>query len=402
MFCPQHRKSPSWCVLALLAGSVLSAPGAAGQAASTKPASPPPDVLVLKNGDTLHGKLVSAMAGKVTFNSDPLGDLSIPWDNIRELHTNGPYAVLATTLKMSRKQALRVPTGKIEAANDMVTVAPANQAALAPIPTQNAQFIIDAATLDQQVNHEPSFLRAWNGTATAGATLVKATENQYTVSGALNLLRTVPAVPWLDTRNRTEFNFSGSYGKITQPAYFSAGVSVPASSTKTAILHADGERDEYLSAKFFALGQVAFDHNYSQDLNLQQIYGGGIGWTAVKDPKQEVDLKATMQYEKQSFIAETGNQNQNLIGSTFAVQYDLKTRMGAFTQTLAFIPAYNNSKAYSANETDTFTFPVWKHLGFSVGTLDSYLNFVPATLPPTKRNSFQFTMGLTYAIQSKY
>ena len=43
-----------------------------------------------------------------------------------------------------------------------------------------------------------------------------------------------------------------------------------------------------------------------------------------------------------------------------------------------------------------------KALSFSVGTLDSYLNDPPASLPPTKRNSFQFTMGLTYAIKSKY
>jgi hypothetical protein len=37
-----------------------------------------------------------------------------------------------------------------------------------------------------------------------------------------------------------------------------------------------------------------------------------------------------------------------------------------------------------------------------MGTLDSYLNDPPTSLPPTKRNSFQFTMGLTYAIKSKY
>jgi hypothetical protein len=34
--------------------------------------------------------------------------------------------------------------------------------------------------------------------------------------------------------------------------------------------------------------------------------------------------------------------------------------------------------------------------------MDSYLNDPPVSLPPTKRNSFQFTMGLTYAIKSKY
>jgi hypothetical protein len=72
------------------------------------------------------------------------------------------------------------------------------------------------------------------------------------------------------------------------------------------------------------------------------------------------------------------------------------------TQGLAFIPAYNNSAAYSANETDTFAVPAYKNLSFSLGTMDSYLNDPPVSLPPTKKNSFQFTMGLTYAIKSKY
>jgi hypothetical protein len=39
--------------------------------------------------------------------------------------------------------------------------------------------------------------------------------------------------------------------------------------------------------------------------------------------------------------------------------------------------------------------------------MDSYLNDPPVqapplTQPPTKRNSFQFTMGLTYAFKSTY
>ncbi len=109
-----------------------------------------------------------------------------------------------------------------------------------------------------------------------------------------------------------------------------------------------------------------------------------------------------MQYEKQQFITGTSSGNQNLIGSTFAANYVLQTKLLTFTQGLAFIPAYNNERAYSANETNTFAFPAYKSLSFSLGTLDSYLNDPPVSLPPTKRNSFQFTMGLTYAIKSKY
>jgi hypothetical protein len=113
-----------------------------------------------------------------------------------------------------------------------------------------------------------------------------------------------------------------------------------------------------------------------------------------------------VQYEKQQFIPSTGNANQNLIGSTFSATYLLHVKKVTFAQGLSYIPAYNMMSAYSANETDTVAFPAFKNFSFSVGTLDSYLNDAPfaptASNPPTKPNSFQFTMGLTYAIKSKY
>ncbi len=363
-----------------------------------------PDVLVLSDGDTLHGKFVKEMGGTVTFHTESLGDIDLSWDKVKELHTAQSFAVLSTQDKArGKKAAQNLPEGTLEVTNNAVAVHPSNQQpAQQPIPVKNAQFIIDRATLDKQLYHEPGFFAGWNGSATAGATLVSATQNQYTVSGSMGLVRVVPTVSWLDPRNRTSTDFSGSFGKITQPAYVSAGVYTPATSTKSSILHYDAERDQYLSPRFFALAQTAFDHNYSQDLDLQQIYGGGLGWTALKTPKQEADLKATVQYEKQSFIAGTGSTNQNLIGSTFSASYLLKLKLVTYTQALSFVPAYNNERAYSALETDTLAFPTYKNFGFSVGTIDSYLNDPPVTAPPTKRNSFQFTMGVTYAIKSKY
>lgn len=361
-----------------------------------------PDTLVLSNGDTLHGKMVQEAGGTLTFHSDPLGDITLSWDKVKELHTAQAFAVMTPDMKKhSKRAALALPKGTVDVAGGLVTLHPETGATIAPIPVKNAQAIVDAAVLDKQLNHEPGFLTGWNGAATAGATLVTATQDSYAVSGSVGLVRTIPTVAWLDPRNRTSFDFAGSFGKITQPSYTSGGVFTPATTTKSSILHFDGERDEYVSSRIFALGQAAFDHNYSQDLDLQQIYGGGLGWTVLKTPNEEGDLKATMQYEKQSFITGTPA-NQNLIGSTFAANYLLKRKLVTYTQTLEFIPAYNNERAYSAAETDTFAFPTYKNFGFSVGTLDSYLNDPPVTAPPTKRNSFQFTMGLTYAFKSKY
>ena len=356
---------------------------------------------MLSDGDTLHGKLVNEVAGKITFHTESLGDVTLTADKIRELHSSQAFAVLDKNVKRGRnRHAAQIPTGTVDVAGDTITVH--SSTASTQIPVKNVQYIVDAPTMDKQLNREPGFLTGWNGAATAGATLVQATQNQYTVSGALGLVRVVPTVSWLNPRNRTSAGFSGSYGKITQPAYTAGGVVVAPTVTKSAIYHLEGERDQYVSSRFFLLAQTAFDHNFAQDLQLQQIYGAGVGWTAISTPRHQADLKASMQYEKQQFISGAAGTSQNLIGSTFSANYLLKLTRFTLTQGLQFIPAYNTPRAYSANETNTLAFPAYKNLAFSLGTIDSYLNDPPTSMPPTKRNSFQFTMGLTYAIKSRY
>jgi hypothetical protein len=92
-----------------------------------------------------------------------------------------------------------------------------------------------------------------------------------------------------------------------------------------------------------------------------------------------------------------------LIGSTFGGYYTLHLPKSIlFSQQLLYIPAWNNTHAYSVSETDALVFPAYKNFGFQLGTLDTYLNNVPLAYPPTKRNSFQFTAGVTYTIKSTY
>lgn len=372
-------------------------------------AKTPPDTIVFANGDQLTGKFVREVGGTVTFHSDIVGDVNVSWDKIKELHTAGAVSVLQKGVVVTRKTPLtQIPTGTMAVSDQTITLQAAPSApaiAIAPIPVKNAEYVVDQGTMTKELRGEPGFFQAWNGTATAGATIVAATQDQYTFNGALGLVRVVPTVSWLSPRNRTSIDFLGSYGKITQPAYTSGGVFTPSTETKSDIYHADAERDEYFSPRFYGLGQVAFDHNFSQSLDLQQIYGGGIGWTAIKSPKQELDLKGTIQYEKQAFENEAPgvNANQDLIGSTIAAAYTVHVLKGIiFNQGVNYIPAFNVARAWSVSEADTLTFPAYKNFGFTVGTLDSYLNDVAITEPPTKRNSFQFTMGVTYAFKSAY
>ena len=405
-----YLRGASYVLLAFL--TATTSLRAAGAEPEKKPAAPP-DVLVLSDGDTLHGKFVNEIGGKVTFHTDSLGDVTITWDKIKELHTAEKVGVLEKSASSKGKHAApQIPTGTIDVTDGKLTLNSQGGSA-EPIPVAKAAYVMDDATLRKQVLSAPGFFEGWNGAATAGATLVSATTDQYTFSGAISLVRAVPVVPWLDPRNKTLFGLTESYGKLTQPAYSYAAtppatgnVLVPANVTKSSIFHLGAERDQYFSSRVYALAQIAFDHNYAQDLQIQQIYGGGLGWTVIKTPKQELDLKGTAQYEQQQFTPGSGNVNQDLFGSTFMANYLAHVNKITYTQSLAYIPAYNQLSAYSATETNTVAFPAFKNFSFSVGTLDTYLNDAPfqgtSSTPPTKPNSFQFTMGLTYAIKSKY
>jgi len=220
---------------------------------------------------------------------------------------------------------------------------------------------------------------------TAGASLVEATQTSQTFTGAANFMRAVPTENWMDARNRTTLDLSASYGKLTQPK---------TPTLRTAIYHAGGERDEYFTPRLYAFGQLAYDHNFSQGLDLQQAYGGGVGWTVLKNSRRTLDLKTSLSYVDQQF--QESSHNQNLFGSTFAEGYADKFFHGiVFTEQLSITPAWNNTSAYSAAGTAGIAMPLYKRLSFSLNTVDTFLNNPP---PGFKKNSFQLITGVTYTL----
>ena len=364
--------------------------GAAGQAN----AAAAPDVMVFTNGDQITGKLLRVLNGTVTFHSDILGDLDVKWDKIRTLHSSQSFAVIQEGQKITRKTpASEVALGTIQVENQQIEVSPPNAVAK-EIPTKNAEYLIDQRTYTQQLHGRLGLREGWTGLVTFGASQVQATQNSTSFTTAAAAKRTVPNVVWLPPRSRMELNFNSAYGSITQPNQ---------PTTKTNIIHGDVQQDWYLTARLFALAIASFDHNFSQGLDLQQIYGGGFGYTLIKSPKQELDLKADVHYERQTFGFTPGvappviTPSKNLVGADVIDTYLLHLPHGmVFNQKLVVTPAFNQTNAWSALAIAGLDFPVYKHFSFSLSALDNYLND-PAV--GSKKNSFQYSAGLTYTFQ---
>src|SRR4029077_18305774 len=66
-----------------------------------------------------------------------------------------------------------------------------------------------------------------------------------------------------------------------------------------------------------------------------------------------------------------------------------------FVENLAVTPAFNNTSAYSGIGNAGLTAPFYKRLNLSMGVVDNFLNDPP---PGFKKNSFQFTTGVTYTL----
>ena len=347
--------------------------------------APQPDVLVFTDGEKLIGHLVRSTGDKVTFKSDMAGEVTVEWKKIQELHSSQKFAVVRKGVQLHRSEAAaQIPRGAIAVKDQKIEVNPGAPGSPQTLPVADAAFVVDDASFEKAL-HRPGLLEDWKGSVTGGASLVEATQNSTSLSAGFGFIRAVPQEGWLDPRNRTIVDFSVAYGKITQP-------NTP--TIKTSIYHADAERDEYFSARLYGFGQLAYDHNFSQGLDLQQAYGGGIGWTVVKSANQALDVKASMSYVNQEF--QTSAQNQNLIASTFAERYTRTLPHGILlAEQLSVTPAWNNTRAYSAVAGAGLTLPVYKRLSVAVNSLDTFLNDPP---PGFKKNSFQFTTGVTYTL----
>jgi hypothetical protein len=369
-----------------------------GQApAKDAAAKPAPDVLIFANGDQLTGKLERVTGGNVVFASEMAGELTISIDKVKELRSGGEFALLRKGERVGKTQAAE---GSVMVAGGNLTLTPPAGESAAIVPAKEVDYLIDKATFDQQVSRKAGFRSGWNGTITGGANLERSTTTGTTLSAGLSLVRAIPTVDWMPARNRTSVDVSESYGKLSTPVIPPTTPATGPSVVLTNIFHADAERDEYFSPRVFALGDTAFDHNYGQGLQLQEIYGAGLGWTAIKNEKQELDLKVDVHYEKQQFISTAGSvatPSMNIIGSTiFEGYHRVLPRKILFTETANILPAFNDFKAYSANVTAALSIPVFKRLSATVSTTDNFLND-PA--PYFKKNSYQFITGVTYLLR---
>jgi hypothetical protein len=360
------------------------------------------DTITFTDGEQLAGKLISVLGGNVTFHSEILGNVTVPLEKVKMLNTAQPFAAVEKNQRVTRKTAVeQIPVGSIALKNNSVSVS-RSHAEEKSIPESQIASLVDAATFRREIQSESDFLYGWAGSITLGASLVEATNSAQTYTGSVALVRTIPTIAWLPPASKTTLNLSGTYGLAKNPEIISNGeIFQGASTSKTDILHGDTEWDKYLSPAIFGLVNASADHNFGNGLRLQQAYGAGLGWSIIKQPKENFDIKATLLYQQQQFYngleSGLGTPSVNVIGADFSETWSRTFAHNVkFNEYITLTPTFNIVRAYSAVGNANFVFPVYKRLNFTLSSTDNYLGDPPEGF---RRNSFQFTAGITYVVK---
>lgn len=387
------------------------------QGAAKKPVKPEakkePEIkeeLTLKNGDRLTGQLLNSTGTEIKFKSDLAGEVTVAWANVEELKSNREFAVIPKDIKNTRDSAA-VPQGGIKIGEKNVVVSPmapvkpeANETpskleekasaasrdvvVAKEIPTTKIGYIVDDTSYQSEIHRKIGWRSGWDGHITTGSTTIFSTQNSYLLAVSTELRRSVPTVTWLDPKLRTTVDMNLSIGETTQ---------IDEPTTYTNVYHVGAERDEYFSRRGYYLQVTSFDHDFSQGLVLQQIYGGGIGATLLKRENQEFDITADLHYEGQQFnaTADVSELNLHLIGSSLTEAYSKKWGKIHFDEKISADIAWNNASAFSASANSSVRMPVYKNLGFSVSVIDNFLNNPQVGY---NKNSLQFSTGFAFSL----
>lgn len=332
------------------------------------------DTLTFANGDQLEGTLLRADTHGVVFSSAMAGAVTVPWDHIRQLQTTGSFVVV-TRAGTVFQGTLLVENASLVVSNPTAQPEFLNAAQVA--------MVVTPKVYTEEVTAHPRLWQSWQGKLVGGFSQVSATQNSISYSAQADLQRPVPRLAWMTQKSNTQFHFEGTYGRLSQP-------NTP--TVRTSIFTTALEQDEFVSPKMFLFADGALAHNDAQGLQLQQAYGGGVGWKLKSTPTTQLDLKAGLHYTRQHFLSSA---DQNFLASSITESLRQALDRVLWTQSISITPSITQGVAYQMSGMSAWALPLNHTLSLNFTVIDDYIN---NPQPGFLKNSLQYSTGIQIAL----
>jgi len=335
------------------------------------------DTVTMKNGDRLTGTIGNSDGKAVTIHTDYAGDVKVAWSAIQEVASAKPIFVLTSDKN--------VVSGTISPQGDNLVVHTTSESSVV-VPLVKITAIRSAEGQQAyEKNLHAGLLHDWKGSAAVGLALSRGNSDTTDLNSGLALNR------------KTHSDGIKIYESSVYATSGATPLSPGSGVTANAIL--GGARYERnITEKMFAFASADFTHDQLQQLTLQSIYTGGLGWHAIDRPNTTFDVFAGINYTREMYNASassivTSSLTRNFPGITAGEEFTHKFGgASTFSENFTFYPDLSDFSQYRFSLDAGWLTKINKWLGWQVTVADRYI-----TNPPilgAKSNDLILSTGL--------
>jgi putative salt-induced outer membrane protein YdiY len=224
----------------------------------------------------------------------------------------------------------------------------------------------------------PGLLELWRGAANLGLALTSGNSDTTNIAFGLALERAT-------LRDKTSLYAAALYARD----------STEEESRTTANALRGGMRyDRDISRKWFGYGFTDLESNKLQDLNLRLVFGGGLGYHAIRSERAELDILGGVDWNKEYFEGDLNDRSSAELQLGQTLSWRLGSRAALKEQFFVF-PNLSEGGKYRLNFDTTLATDITRWIGWQLTLSDRYLSNPPEGL---KKNDLLLTTGLSFKI----
>jgi putative salt-induced outer membrane protein len=327
------------------------------------------DTVVLKNGDHLTGTVEVSDGKDVTLKTDFAGEIKIQWSAVLELKTDKPIYVVTPDKK--------TVSGTVSTDGSNLVVHTANNGTVQVPLTQVTVVRSSDVEAAYEKSLHPSLIEAWKGGVNLGFAVARG--NSETTN-----LTTGFAADRKTSNDEITLYEASLYTSNDQP-----GGSVIANS-----ILGGAKYDRNFTKRMFVFVSADYAHDALQDLNLRQIYSGGLGVHIINTPNTTFDFLAGANYTRENYgngvgIAVDRSLGGITLGENFMHKFGKST---TFTEVFYFYPDLSDTSQYRFSLDAAAVTKINKWLGWQSSLTDRYVTNPP--IAGTKSNDVIFSTGI--------
>ena len=329
------------------------------------------DQVVLRNGDRLTGTIEKSDDKSLVIKTEFAGEVTIQWAAIQDIKSEQP-------LHVELKEGNTV-VGPVTSSDGKIEVSTKTSGNMEVPKDSIVVMRSDAAQAAWERLQHPGYLDGWEGGVNVGFGLTAGN------SETKNL-----ALAFTGTRTGLHDKLSLYAGSV----YETNGLAPPGTRV-TANTNKGGARyDRDITPRLFAFVNADFFTDALQDLNLRSVFGGGLGFHAIKTANTTLDFLGGIAYTRENYtqLAPLPHLIHNFAAAQIGDEFMRKWRGSTvITQKAYFFPDFSDAGEYRA----TFDLGTVTKINNWLGWQNTFGD-VYVTNPPEgkKKNDLVFTTGL--------